>query len=234
MKPATILVVNGLKRAGNHVIINWLMENTYKVHKNWINGFNQHYKFSDKKVKSIKLSKNIIYSFEDITYNQLIKYIDPNQCEIIAITRSIDNLISSRIIAFIGKSPRTPFSDYIEHTKNRSYTDYFIEKEANLINAFYSELKKYDQVINYDNFISSDKYRKKLLTKVSSYTEENTKSLEKPTIQGDGSSFLPKKTIEKNICAYKQRRSKLKDNELKMFNSVKKRIKLKDFCCYEI
>ncbi|WP_419177046.1 hypothetical protein [Desulfosediminicola sp.] len=217
-----MLFVNGLKRSGNHVVIGWICENFHLDHENWINSRNQHYHYNVRNVKKKPYIKGVLYSYEDLDYDQFCQYL-PSVAITIAIRRSVSNMVASRIVAFQGNPQieRPPFSDYEDEISADQCSGKFIGAEADLIHRFYSSLMQYDLVIEFDRFIESSTYRLELKRRINALllpaypfrvflswltiNSELTSALNKVSDIGFGSSFLRRGERETAVQNYAKR-----------------------------
>lgn len=222
------LIINGLKRSGNHVIINWLVENLSMNFKNWVNERNQHYHFKPPTSLPLPYQASTIYSFEDITLEHVRTYGISGDIATVGIHRSLDNLISSRIIAFVGNPSvgRPGFVDYADELEGDAFSSRLIEAEAHLISAFHAELSEYSLTIYYDAFITDPQYRIGRLAElhrlgfaVPAHPKEA--SLENVSEIGFGSSFLPAGQRELNISRYLSRADQLTERQKETFNLIR-------------
>ena len=224
-----VILVCGLKRSGNHVIIDWLTNNLKKDHVNWVNYRNQHSNFEASAVfqaddkgdeygrNCLPFLKENIYSFEDIYYQQFdcyAKIANVNALKV-CITRSQDNLIASRVRGI------PTFKDYERYFVTYRY-DKWIENESELIYKFNLTKNNFDLEIKYDEFITSKEYRQKIgeIFKIKSIDDSTLKSVNK---NGGGSSFSGYEVDD--IDNYLNRKKSLNERETKMFESISKAIK---------
>jgi hypothetical protein len=225
------LIVNGLKRSGNHLIINWLISNLGMSFENWVNGRNQHYHFQPPREIPTSYRAGVIYSFEDITLGQLRTFAIDGLVTL-AIYRSLENLVSSRVAAFLGNPEfgRPPFDDYADEIDDRVFSSRLIQAEAALIDTFFEEVSSYTVSISYDQFLFDVRYRTTILRRLREHgfsvaLQPNDASLIDVPEIGWGSSFLPKGERECDLKRYCTRPTQLTDDQTRAYRAVQAALK---------
>ncbi|GAB5561848.1 MAG: hypothetical protein SynsKO_34950 [Synoicihabitans sp.] len=218
-----IVFANGLKRSGNHIIHAWLAENLRLSPSNWVNAYNQHYKFREDKVVVPRYSYGRIYSFEDLTHAQFTKYVRCNKrFKTIGVHRAVSDMVSSRIVAFLGNEFRPAFDDYQENISNGTFSNHLIDREITLINDYFSGLEAYDHTICYESFISNahDYRGKKLAEILGRKVEEKSRSLNAVPFHGWGSSFSAEHIPESETANYHSRKSRLTSKQMQIYEAI--------------
>ena len=183
------IVINFLKRSGGHLVITHLSKNLNLEFYDGINiqphdyaRGNQHIIFSSENIKLPEINFDITCA-EDLTVKQFQEYAEKvNFHTKILLIRAPSDLVASRIRGAFK------FPDYskLSHCKE------FFLHEKYLLEDYYKieNLNNFDLVIDYDEFITQETYREKIL-----YFFEKTFSFDDSAIQsipnfGGGSSFV--------------------------------------------
>ena len=223
-------LVNGLKRSGNHIIIDWLVTNFDLMRMNWINNKIQHASYEPRKNEILFRwlgrvgERNFVANTEDLMSHQFLEIAVNIERVIhsiplkILIIRSIENCLSSRIRGF----SRGNIREYQKIFKQES----FIHHEVKLLRDIYdvSNHRHYDVIICYDQFITDKSYRKETFQKLGGkgiIKEEILKRVH--TYNGHGSSF----SNEFDLDSFRKRKQLLSEKELAHFNMLIERINLK-------
>lgn len=192
----------GLKRSGNHAILNWLQKNSEL--KN-IKHFNNVYDLAEnppKIIHPIKIKSNIdsntnllIISYEDVNLGDLqnipafqanIKYIDNSERINILLLRDAYNFIASRMkmLESIKMANVTNPIQKISMEKVTSLWKSYAKEYLGITNYLSNTI-----LINYDEWFSKKNYRNELILKIFQENDNKDIGINDVPENGRGSSF---------------------------------------------